>query len=39
MDAFEFDICDGGRFGRGAKVGLVASAIVARVSIVELDRP
>lgn len=30
---------EGGRCGSGAKVGLVASAIVARVSIVEFDRP
>lgn len=30
---------DGGRFGSGVKVGLVARAIVARVSMVEFDRP
>lgn len=30
---------DGGRFGSGVNVGLVARAMVASVSIVEFDRP
>lgn len=33
------ELWDEGRYERGAKVGLVARAIVASVSIVELDRP
>lgn len=39
IDNVVLDLSEGGRYVRGVKVGLVASAIVASVSMVELDRP